>query len=246
MVASRSGTHMNRKAFYDRLRNSGANLTTENVAGMEFLLDKLEEKAPPLGIAANILGQIRWETAGRMQPINEYGSTAYFNRRYGPGTRVGKVLGNNSPGDGARFHGRGYVQITGRDNYKKAGTKLGHDLVANPDAALIPEIAWKIAYRGMTEGWFTGKKLSDYIDDKDEPDSEDLREYVNARRVVNGTDRAQEIARLSLQFERALFVAGYDPLYKAPPVEPVKDTVQAIPPQRENWLIALIRAIFRR
>jgi len=237
---------VNRKAFYDALRPH-LNLTTENVAGMEFILDRMEESRIDLGFAANMIGTFWWETGQRMQPINEYGGAAYFNKRYGPGTRVGKSLGNNSPGDGARFHGRGYVQITGRSNYKKAGAKIGRDLVGNPDLALAPDIAWEIAHRGMTEGWFTGKKLSDYIDNKDEPDSEDLREYANARRVVNGVDRAQEIARLSLQFERALFNAGYDPLHKEPPVvEAIKDPVKPVTPPREHWIFAILRAIFRR
>ena len=64
---------------------------------------------------------------------------------YNPGTRVGKVLGNTQPGDGPRFKGRGYVQLTGRWNYGHYGKMIGEDLVNNPDLAADPEIALKIA-----------------------------------------------------------------------------------------------------
>ena len=70
--------------------------------------------------------------------------------------------------------------------------------------ALDPIYSVKIIFDGMENGWFTTKKLDDYIDDIDEPDSEDLREFSNARRIVNGTDKASTIGKLALSFEKAI------------------------------------------
>lgn len=103
-----------------------------------------------------------------------------------------KDLGNTVPGDGSKFRGRGFCQLTGRANYQRASTTLGVDLVTNPDLALVPEYAAKIIIRGMTEGWFTTKKLSDYTS------------YIDMRRIVNGTDKAELIAGYAEKFEKAL------------------------------------------
>lgn len=92
------------------------------------------------------LGTIRAESEGFL-PIAELPSR--FNTApglapfsaYDAGTRIGKNLGNNQPGDGARFKGRGFIQLTGRFNYKRYGDALDIDLTANPDGANTPEIA---------------------------------------------------------------------------------------------------------
>ncbi len=76
-----------------------------------------------------------------------------------------KELGNTEPGDGARYKGRGFVQLTGRANYRDMGAKLGLDLESNPDLAKDPTIAAKIA----TQFWndrsraskFGGGKISE-------------------------------------------------------------------------------------
>jgi predicted chitinase len=75
--------------------------------------------------------------------------------------KVAKDLGNTQKGDGVRFHGRGYVQLTGRSNYGKAGKLVGSDLLKDPNFALDPAIAGKILFAGMETGLFTSKKLGD-------------------------------------------------------------------------------------
>jgi putative chitinase len=204
---------MKRSAFYAalRARTSGAfgtSLTASQVAGMEAILDEAERRSTPLGHLAYILATTFHETAATMQPIHERGKRSYFNR-YEPGTRIGKVLGNTTAGDGFRYRGRGFVQLTGRRNYALAAAKLPADLVANPDLALDLKLATRILFEGMDAGWFTGKDLDGAIDNLDENDKEDLREFVNARRIVNGSDQAAKIGAYALAFERALAKGGY-------------------------------------
>lgn len=99
-------------------------------------------------------------------------------------------LGNNQPGDGTRFKGRGYVQITGRRNYTDWSRRLGVDLVGNPRLAQDPRIAAQILVGGMKEGTFTGRRLDQYINDRQ-------TDFTGARRIVNGTDRAGSIANIA-------------------------------------------------
>lgn len=190
---------MSKADFYNAIRPMfGGSLTSEQVQGIEALLDATQ--GLPIGHRAYLLATAKHETADTMQPIHERGKKAYFNK-YEPGTRIGNALGNTKPGDGYLFRGRGFVQLTGRANYAKASKKLGVDLVGNPDAALDAQTAARILIQGCMEGWFTGKKLDDYL-----PDS-----FLEARRVVNGTDRAQDIAQIAIAFGNALAVMGDEP-----------------------------------
>lgn len=185
----------------------GGKLAQSQVDGMNIILDAWRRYGSTAAVDINelayLLATTKLETGATMQPIHERGPHAYFDK-YEPGTKLGKLLGNTITGDGFLFRGRGDVQITGRANYAKASKKLGVDLVQNPDRALEPEIAARILIEGSREGWFTGKDLADYIDDIDESDDEDLKEYVQARRVINGQDKAEAIARDAVVFERAL------------------------------------------
>lgn len=92
----------------------------------------------------HFLAQMSHESAG-FSAMVERRSDASAENKYGVGTRVGKILGNTQPGDGAKFKGRGYIQLTGRDNYTRFGKKIGVDLVSNPELAARPDIAIKIA-----------------------------------------------------------------------------------------------------
>ncbi len=106
-------------------------------------------------------------------------------------------LGNTQAGDGVRFKGRGYVQITGRRNYGDWSRRLGVDLVGNPNQAKDPRIAAKILVGGMKDGTFTGKKLDDYINDG-------RTDFQNARRIVNGTDKAGTFAQTAQRLLQAM------------------------------------------
>lgn len=104
--------------------------------------------------------------------------------------------------EGKSWYGRGYVQLTHRDNYKRAGEKLNADLTGEPDTVMDPGIAARILVRGMQEGWFTGKKLSDYV-------TLQKSDFTGARRIVNGTDRAAIIANYAKAYDKELIKIGY-------------------------------------
>ncbi|MEG4166675.1 MULTISPECIES: peptidoglycan-binding protein [unclassified Microcoleus] len=106
-------------------------------------------------------------------------------------------LGNTEPGDGPRFKGRGFVQITGRRNYQIWSEQLGINLIDNPEKAALPEIAAMILVRGMRDGSFTGVGLSDFI-------VGNLRDFFNARTIVNGRDKADLIAQIAEHYFKAI------------------------------------------
>lgn len=195
-----------RKKFFDGYRIRFGPLTQDLVDAIEFLLAQIEqdvrfgETETDRRQIAYCLGTFKWETAHSMRPIDELGSNSYFNKRYGPQTKVGKVLGNTKDGDGALFHGRGYVQLTGRRNYTKAKNLTGVDLLTNPDDAKDPALAYQIAIQGMKEGWFTGKRLDQFIKDA-------VADFENARTIINGHDKAQTIADIARRFSEVLLEA---------------------------------------
>lgn len=76
------------------------------------------------------------------------------------------------------FYGRGFVQLTWEENYQKATQLYGIDLAKEPDRAMEASLAVRILFDGMNDGWFTGRDLDDYIDDIDEDDDEELREFA--------------------------------------------------------------------
>lgn len=120
----------------------------------------------------------------RLTPIKEFGSDKYLkSKKYWP------------------YIGLGLVQITWLENYKKFSKILGIDLVNHPELALNPDIAAKIAVYGMIHGTFTGKKLSDYFNSKTE-------DPVNARKIINGIDKAQTIAGHYRKFNQCLKLIG--------------------------------------
>jgi predicted chitinase len=78
--------------------------------------------------------------------MQELGDPRYF-LRYDPRVDPAKarVLGNVKPGDGERYKGRGFIQITGRDNYRRAGEALGLPLEDRPELAARMDVAARIA-----------------------------------------------------------------------------------------------------
>lgn len=205
------------KEFYDSLRASFGPLKQNQVDGIEHLLKATE--GLPLAHRAYILATAWHETGPtssdlHMTPRREIWGPTTAQKGY----EGRKDLGNTEPGDGKRFAGRGYVQITGRHNYTKASAVVMRDLVNNPDLALDPDLAAKIMVNGMTQGWFTGKRISDF------------QSYVNMRRAVNGTDKADLIAGYADKFEAALRAIPEAPEAPQPSKPSTPIPVPPVPP----------------
>ncbi len=126
---------------------------------------------------AYILATAEWETNHTMYPVREayWLSEAWRKRhlKYYP------------------YYGRGFVQLTWKANYKKFGKLLDIDLVDEPDLALAPQYAAKILVIGMRDGLFTGMSLDNCTS------SEGMVDYVKARRIINGEDKAEVIASIA-------------------------------------------------
>jgi len=95
------------------------------------------------------------------------------------------------------YYGRGYVQLTGIDNYRKASQLVGVDLVNDPEKATDPQIAAKILVVGMRDGMFTGQKLSDYV-------GNGKADFVGARQIVNDSDKSSAIAENAQRYLAAV------------------------------------------
>lgn len=198
---------LKKELFPDRFAGKGG---ADQIKGIDILIDEWEKRPDvPRPFFANIMATTMHETGRTMQPVREtFAKTdktamARLERAF----NAGQLSWVKTPYWRDGFFGRGYVQLTHKYNYEKAGKKLGIDLVSNPNLALKPEYAVKILFDGMLEGWFTGKALKDYIDDVMETDAEDFKEQKNARKVVNGTDRDKEIADIALKLDRAMYKA---------------------------------------
>jgi len=140
-----------------------------------------------------------------MQPVRETNanSDAQAKSRLETAWKAGKLKSVKTPYWRDGFFGRGFIQITHEDNYKRLGDRLDIDLVNNPSKALDPLISARIAVVGMAEGLFTGKKLSDYFNAKvDDPEG--------SRAIVNGTDKAKLIAGYHKNFLDAIDAASVE------------------------------------
>jgi putative chitinase len=186
---------IDRQKYFDAVRKApfGGTLNQGQVDGNNYLLEfwegLWEQDDPDLRPLAYVLATTKWETAHTMQPIEEYGKGS------------GKSYGKKDPETGQTYYGRGYVQLTWRDNYARATKELGlveeDDLEWFAARALDPVIARQVIFEGCAAGWFTGKQLDEYFNDTtDDP--------KNARQIVNGNDHDKDIANIHQQFLTAL------------------------------------------
>lgn len=187
---------IDRAKFYATVRTRLGSLKQEQVAGFEAVLNATEGQ--PLSHRAYTIATPWWETNKTMQPVIE----AYWlseawrkkNLRYWP------------------WYGRGYVQLTWERNYAVADAALAGAgliaagaLLADPTLACRVDIAAFILRHGMDGGWFTGVKLSSVLPKQGVATR---KQYMDARTIINGRDKADEIEDFAQVFERALRDAG--------------------------------------
>lgn len=167
-------------------------MTDQQTETLKKMLDYWEEHLidKPLSYLAYTLATAYHETDRTFGPIREYG---------GPGLRY------------APYYGRGLVQLTWKNNYERMGKLFDPplDLVKNPDLALDVDIAIPIIFKGMKDGLFTGKSYDHYLSGR-------TPNYVGARRIINGTDKAEVIANYAKKFEKAIKQAQVPYVPKAP------------------------------
>lgn len=188
---------INRKYFYDTVRRSlfGKRIAPEQLAGMEDLLDYWEKHYPDGDIRhlAYILATTYHETGRCMHPVREgFAKTDAGARRIVAERKYGKV-GKY----GFVPYGRGRVQVTWDANYKKLEDLFGLPFTKEPDLLLLSSVDARVTVESCVLGVYTGRKLIDYFNAKtDDP--------VNARRIINGTDKASLIASYHAKFLLAL------------------------------------------
>jgi hypothetical protein len=188
-------------AFYDAVRPLfGGSLSQPQVDGIALIAQAWDKYGDgDTAKLAYILATAFHETGQTMQPIKEYGKGR--GKKYGKPDETGKAP-----------YGRGHVQITWRENYVNADKKLklGGKLAADYDLVLDPLISVRVLITGMLQGWFTGKKLADYVNG-------DVMDFVGARRIVNGTDKATLISEHARTFLKALEANAKGPSIDAAP-----------------------------
>lgn len=180
---------MDKQIFFDKIRKPlfAGKLTNGQVEGMEMILNvwdmwvskgKVDNDLRKL---AYIFATSYHETGTKMQAVKEIGKGA--NRPYGV----------PDPVTGLIYYGRGDVQLTWPENYKRMGKILGIDLYNNPELALVNDISKQIMFEGMLRGEsrfgdFSGKSmcLENFFNDK-------VCDPYNARRIINKLDRAKLI-----------------------------------------------------
>lgn len=194
---------MSNTTFFNTVRPLfGGKLKQSQVDGLNALL--VATSGLNVAYRAYLLATAQWETAHTMQPVRETLATTDVSAiaRLDTAWSRGKLKGVSKPywrkdSDNKAWFGRGYVQLTHKANYVKASQLTGVDLVSDPSLAMRPDVAAKILVQGSLNGMFTGKRLSSYLDGP-------VPDYVGARAVINGTNKASEIAKLARTYEEAL------------------------------------------
>jgi predicted chitinase len=159
---------MNRTTFFNLIRTKALlpKMSQEQVDSINAILDEIErQNVTDNKHKAYIMATAFHETAHTMLPVVEYGSQKYLrSKNYYP------------------YIGRGFVQLTWLYNYEKYSKIMGIDFVSNPELLLDVKNSAFILVHGMKNGTFTGKKLSDY------------KGFISMRKIINGNDRAFDIA----------------------------------------------------
>lgn len=163
-----------------------SSISTYDFSSINSIIQAITQECKVQGLTldtqiAYILATVEWETNRTFEPVKEsYWLSEQWrenNLRYYP------------------FYGRGFVQLTWENNYRKYSKLLEpeRDLVSSPDDALLPEVALFILVHGFKTGTFTGRKITDYI-------NEDKTDFIECRRCINGKDKANKISAIAKKY----------------------------------------------
>lgn len=210
----------------------------------------LNERGDEFGIntylrVVHFIGQCAEET--QFNTMREIGPPSYFSK-YEPGTRVGHMLGNTLPGDGARFKGRGPIQLTGRAWYSKfteaMGKELGIDFVASPERLEEPY------YGTIASMWYWREAKVNQFSDRDDTRAETRRingGYTNYEKRVYFIARAKAELKGNIQepanHDQPVIIPA-EPKPPPPDVPPVEPTAPASDAGFFAALVAFLRNIF--
>ena len=199
---------LNRTFFYEQLHDTLFlhGITQRQVDGLEAILNYWDG-----GFAANddrwlayMLATAYHETGRTMQPVRETFANSYEQAvaRLQKAYDAGKLPWVKKPywvavGNGPSWFGRGLVQLTHQYNYQAMTNALNINLVGNPDLALTMDVAVKVMFEGMIHGTFTKHKLGDYFNGP-------TADWFHARQIINGLDRAKDVAGYGKQFYAAI------------------------------------------
>jgi predicted chitinase len=179
--------------FFDLYRKEFGSLNPAKISGIENLLIYIERDPEVNDVrwAAYMMATVKHECADKWQPIEEYGKGV--GKPYG---KKVKVKGSDGKDYLIAYYGRGYVQLTWKEVYGRMSHALGlgDDLLVHPERVMEPEISYSIMSYGMRKGFFTGKKLADFIHDQ-------ICDYKNARKIINGLDKWALIKGYAEKFE---------------------------------------------
>lgn len=211
---------MNGKTFYDAIRPMfGNKLAQAQVSGIDGIMRAFDAVGDGRqSTLAYALATAFHETGRRMVPVREGFASSDTGARLavnklakarGPNSAVAKYAQPQLP-HGHVYYGRGHVQLTWLENYRRSSADAGVDLVANPDAMLDPVISARVLVRGLIDGRWNGRGfgVAHYLPG----------DPVQARRTVNVLDKAQEIAGYYRQFMAALTAAEWRAQVKQPQV----------------------------
>lgn len=187
---------MNEIAFRNRLHSNNlyANVNQYQMRGMLAIIHKWQSNPLYKDIRwlAYIMATVYHETGKTFEPIEEIGKG--IRKPYGR-----KIKVNLRPYQLPEkiYYGRGLVQLTWYDNYEKFGKLLKLDLINEPELLLDMQVSIDVLFLGMTQGLFTGVNLARYFNDTRE-------DWVSARKIINGNDKADIIGLYAMKFLRCL------------------------------------------
>lgn len=231
---------MNLEIFFNAIRPMFGTITADQVRGIEGIIEAFKEVGDgDQDTLAYALATAFHETGKRMVPVREgFTSTDDGARRAvlrlaekrGPNSAVAKyakVVGAY----GHVYYGRGHVQLTWLDNYRKSSADAGVDLVANPDAMLDPKISARVLIRGLMDGRWNGRGNGiGFYEGEDGFLSDE--EALEARRTVNGTDKSLLIAGYHRKFYNALTQSGFGVIQQ-------KEAESSV-----SWIVKLLLSFF--